>query len=261
MIGLSKPNNPMRLEDEPPATRGKSKNQLYCMLAETYFLPSCDSKGVNRHYLIGVFTGANFRVGLLDMKRFEAELTPGQQKKTGLVNLGYILRKLNSLLRERNLPVLGFADHVVPEECWLTKVARFVDRKNVMEFFAHDLDQVGIPRSMSERVHSARMGAHRFIFADNNLMDNQRVFQCVKEISETYRRIISKKIDLEELEHQRHDLQGKVMEEEAHLKASLLKSATTIMAIAQDNFDPEMIYVEGEEHIRDKQQLADVSKH
>ena len=101
MIGLFRPGQAMENPNEPPAIRGLSKNQLYLLLGETYLLPALDSKGLNRTYLVGVYTNHHFRLNLIDHKRFEAELTPQQVKKTGLVNLAYILRKLNALLQEK----------------------------------------------------------------------------------------------------------------------------------------------------------------
>ena len=101
---------------QPPAIRNLTKNQLYLMLSETYLLPSIESKGINRTYLVGVYTDQNYRLNLLEYKRFEAELTPSQQKKTNLVNLAYILRKLNALLVEENRRPLGFPDFIIPEE-------------------------------------------------------------------------------------------------------------------------------------------------
>ena len=87
MIGLHRPTVQSDNTDEPLAIKGKTKKQLHMMLSEEYCLPTIDSKGVNRYYLVGVYLGKHFRVQQMEMKRFEIELTPQQQKRTNLVNL------------------------------------------------------------------------------------------------------------------------------------------------------------------------------
>ena len=101
MIGLQRPNQARNNEDEPLELRDKSKIQIYVMLAQTHFLPSVDSKGVNRAYLLGVYRRDHFRFNKIDVKRSELDLTPVQQKRVSLVNLAYMYRKLNALLLER----------------------------------------------------------------------------------------------------------------------------------------------------------------
>jgi phenylpyruvate tautomerase PptA (4-oxalocrotonate tautomerase family) len=192
-----------------------------------------------------VFTAQNYRLVRQEYRRLEAELTPLQLKKVNLVNMAYIYRKLNALLVELNERPFGFPEFTIPEESWLTKVARFVDRKNVMEFFQSSIEPNGIPRNTSERIHSARTNAHQFVFGDGQLLDNQKVYLAVKEISECYRRIISKRIEIQETEHTLAQQRLKLAEEDTALKSSLLKSSTTIVAIAANDFNPDELYIEG----------------
>jgi hypothetical protein len=247
MIGLHRPMQAEGNLNVPPEIRNLSKTQLYNSLSQTYLLPALESKGMCRTYLVGVFRAENYRLPLLEYKRLEAELTPIQQKKVNLANMAYIYRKLNALLAEMNLLPLGFPEFIIPEESWITKVARFVDRRNVMEFFESHIEGNALPRNMSERVHSSRMNTHQFLFGDNNLLQNKEVYETVKDISESHRRIISKRIDIEEAEHVLAQLRIKLTQEEASLKSSILRSSTTIMAIAQQNFNPDELYMEGNE--------------
>lgn len=261
MIGLNRTQPGQAGVNEPPEIRNLNKHSLYNLLADQFLLPPLESRGVNRIYLVGVYTNRNYRVPIMDYKRFEAELTAAQTKKTALVNLGYILRKLNRLLAERGENNLGFADYVVPEEAWLCKIARYVDRKNLMEFFGaslEDLQPVIIP---TERVHYGRTLAFRYIFNDNQLIQNSKVFNAVKEISECYRRIISKRIDLEEIHHAQQQMVAKLAEEEGALKALLVKGATTIISTANEQFNPEDIYIEGAEQANaGRVQLAEMTR-
>ena len=129
-----------------------------------------------------------------------------------------------------------------------------------MEFFSQSLEPINHPEIMSEKVHSARQAAFKFIFDNNNLMENHKVYQAVKEITETYRRIISKTIDLEDLEHQKKEQTRRLLEAEANLKSSLLRASTTIMAIAETGFNPEQIYMEGGGNQQNRLQMAEIMR-
>ena len=155
---------------------------------------------------------------------------------------------------------LGFSEFVVPEETWLTKIARYVDRKNLMEFFCSAHDPMGVPILLSERVHSAREAAYRFVFSGSNILEDPKAFQAVKEISDSYRRIISKKVDIDELEIMRIDMMDRLRIEEAHLKTSMMKASMTIMAIAKEDFNPNEIYLDDDSMRGNKQQMADVGR-
>ena len=261
MIGLQRgPNNnqPNR-EDEPPEVRNLSKQQIYTQLSNDFFLPSYDSKGVNRAYLVGVYTNRYLRIPLMDWKRFELNLTPNQMKRNNLVNMTYILRKLNGILRERGMNPLGFPDFMVPEEDWVMKVARFIDRTNVMEFFTERLQEIREPDIESERVYRARERAYAYLFDNQNFINNPKIFNSLKDISECYRRIISKRIDVEELDMIRRSHLNKIAEEEGLLKSSLMKASATVIAMAREAFDPDEIYLgEGQDAVVQRHELGQV---
>ena len=65
MIGLSRnmanANNNL---NEGAETRGLSKDKLYNRLAEEWLIPPMHSKGVSRAWLLQVWNGGVFRVGL-----------------------------------------------------------------------------------------------------------------------------------------------------------------------------------------------------
>ena len=52
---------------------------------------------------------------------------------------------------------------------------------------------------------------------------------------------------------------GKLNSEEAHLRAALMKASTTIIAVAEDNFDADRVFYEDEGE-RNRGQLRDISK-
>ena len=106
-------------------------------------------------------------------------------------------------------------------------------------------------------MHLARTNA--FVFDNNRLLDHPIVYQSVREISESYRKIIGKKIDIEEVNRLRLDMLGKLNTEEAQLKAALLKASTSIISVAEDNFDPDRVFIEAEGE-RNRGQLRDIVK-
>lgn len=252
MIGLIRPidRNDERL-NEPAEIRKLTKTQLYDNLSEEWLLPPKESKGVNRAYLVNVFRENVYRVPIMEFKRFEVELTPLQMKRNNLVNLTYIMRKLNSLLQERNNMPLGFDDFVVPDENWLVKVARWADRANLLEFF-----QMPVTRApnqgltFSDRAHCARRGAHYYVFRDQNqLLENKKVFAGVKQISEVQRKIVSYQIEIEEMENLIRLTRAKINEQDGILRSSLAATATHIVSLAEPNFNPEEAFdVENIDH-------------
>ena len=102
------------------------------------------------------------------------------------------------------------------------------------------IQQVEPVRCASENVHLARMNAHTFVFENNRLLDHPIVFQSVREISECYRKIIGKKIDMEDVQRTRLDLLARLNIEEANLKAAVMKASTTIVAVVQDNLNADI---------------------
>ena len=261
MIGLHRPQNLNQNRDaEPIETRKLSKQQLYDSLKDTYLLPGIDSKGVNRVYLVQVFTGMVFRLTKQEWKRFDVDLTTRMTKRNNLVNMLYVLRKLNTLMEERMMRPLGFPDFVIPEEKWLSHIVRFVDRKNVLEFFEEAANPMANPQCLSEQVHQARVNAHQFVFDGNNILDNLHVYKAVKLISEAYRRTISRRIDIEELRNTIQQYELKLQEEDGLMKASVMKAGTTIVAVARGDFDPETMLAGGEGAEGQRQELGQITR-
>ena len=102
--------------NEDPETKSLDKKDLYSLLSIRYFLPPIASRGVNRDYLIEVFKGTVFRVFTIDLKHFEVELSPMMTKRVGVLNNCFLVRKVNTLLKSRNQPPLGFNELDPPEE-------------------------------------------------------------------------------------------------------------------------------------------------
>ena len=68
--------------EKPFSTNTITKKAMYSRLAETYYLPPLLSTGVNRKYLEKVQEGKVFRVEIIVLNKFLAELKPNQVRKS-----------------------------------------------------------------------------------------------------------------------------------------------------------------------------------
>ena len=102
------------------------------MLAKTYYLPPFTSRGMTRDYLLKVHRDQVFRAKSLDLRYFEVELTPEMNRRVGLLNNCFLVRKVNVLLNSRGQVALGFDEYDPPEESWLYRVVRYIDPTNIL---------------------------------------------------------------------------------------------------------------------------------
>lgn len=168
MIGLSQDFQLFRSQDtEGDETKNLQKNQLYDMVSKEWFLPPVYSKGLTREYLLQVKDGQLFRVSHLDMKQFEYNLTKDMQTKVGVVNNALLLRKLNTFMNMNGFLPLGFDEYNMPDEKWLHRIARFIDRTNIMEFFEKPaIPEPPLDHKSSDiaRTHYGRIYASQWLF-------------------------------------------------------------------------------------------------
>lgn len=125
------PENPQ----EPAQIREWSKSKLYSELSETYLLPSKESRGVTRSYLVRVFTNQVYRVERVAILQFETHLTVHELKKAVFFNVNLLVDRLERLMAQLNLPALGFGDGTAPEEDWFRRILRYVDPTNILQGF------------------------------------------------------------------------------------------------------------------------------
>ena len=108
-------------------TRNLSKKQLYLKLSDEYYLPSLRSQGMTRRYLLKVLNNQVFRAHAISVKRCLAELKNSQLTKFKEVNVAISYQRIDNMLKEMNLPCLGFEAHETPEASWLYALARYLD--------------------------------------------------------------------------------------------------------------------------------------
>lgn len=251
------------LVQEGPETRGLSKQGLYNLLAEQWLLPSSESKGVCRPWLIQVHRGEVFRVPLLAYKRFEADLTPQHFKRNSLTSLGYLVIRLNALLNIRGHRQLGFPQFCVPEETWVVKVARFADPHNILEFFTRcvqPLQAVGFDHDMVDRIHVARTLLHRTVLVQPGYMQQSSVFEALVKISELQRKVLAKEFEVEETVTKERAARAELTSVEAAKRDAIVKASTLIYGIENPDFRPDRLLTNGEAlDVRDANRLQTIA--
>lgn len=230
--------------DEPEEIRMLTKGQLYDQLSNRLFLPDKNSKGVNRRYLVGLYTNEYFHVDEVFLKRFEIELTPGQLKKAPFVSLPDLYTKVNQMLRELNRPQLGFPPGAIPEEKWLIRVTRYLDPHNVTGAFLETIPDAPLQEFESQRMINAKRNAEAFLMGDNDLLANPTVFKEVKHIWEAQKRITAKQKDLEHHLRVVQDLQDRLAQDQLDLQASISKASLTVFTVGRGLADADQVFHE-----------------
>ena len=235
--------------NEGPETRDLSKEKVYDRLSEQFLMPPIHTKGVSRSWLIQVWNGGVFRLAIRDFKLFEADITPNHMKRNGFTNLLHLMLKMNQLLASRQQPTLGFHDFCVPDEKWLAKIARYIDRSNVLEFFQLPVEQItGLRPAMPivEQIHYCRDFAHRQLLVRTGHMNRPGVYGAILSVSEWHRKTLAKQIEVDET---RAKHQEAVREQEvasSNMRDQIIKAACAIYSLENPAFRSEALVNGGE---------------
>lgn len=215
-------------------TQKLQKNEVYDLVAEEYFLPPSASRGVTREYLLKVRQGEVFGVSNTNMKNFEFKLTKGQLRKSLMISNPVLVRKLNLLLESRGQKPLGFDEFNVPEQNWLYKVARYIDRTNLLEFFEDSVEFEPAPGDKSSWIVKNAYGrkyASEWLFDEDRKKQNKKLWAALRVLSEGYRMLVGSKMHVTVLEHELAETRRKVLEQESALQDLLGKAAFAYAAI------------------------------
>ena len=232
--------------DEPEAVRHLKKKAIYKLLAEQFLLPEENSKGVHRRYLVGVYRGDYFRISAMEYKRFEVELTPLQLKKTPFISSGDVFAKISRLLQEMGIPPLGFEVGLFPEDTWLYKVVRFVDRSNATGVYLAIVPARVPPlgdEPMSNQMIRAKRNAEAFLVG--NIMNQPSVFNVIKTLWDSHKKVISRMREIEQLQRELASARGKLAEEQPQVQSSLAKAALVVFTAGTGN-QADAIFIEGD---------------
>jgi len=244
-------------DDEPEEIRLVSKKALLERLKEEYYLPN-DMSRLLRRYLVGVYTGEYFRVRLVEIKHFQAELTPRQLKKAPILNNADAYAKLNAILREQGRPPLGYAAGTMPEESWFINVARFIDKQNVTGIFLVELPGAPQINSESQRMLDAKKAAEDYLLNDNHLLGNQIIYTQVREVWESQKRLTSKLRDVESALEALDAARARVTDEETKLQSKLMGAALTIFTVGNGR-NADRIFLPEEDGPRFRLQIQEIT--
>lgn len=236
--------------DEGPDTKDVEKKKLYKTLSLLYFLPPYGSRGVTRDYLLKVHRNEVFLVSNNDIKHFEVDLSPCQVKKHGVANNGLLVKKLNILLDRRKLKSLGF-DHFEPPEqvrcnhkTWLYRVARFIDTTNLTEFFEKPVQAEPALTSRASNishVYYGRLQASKYFFMAKEAKKDRRLWEALRDISDSYRTLQSQQLTIEVLQQTLQDAKANVEKQERALGDVISKTALSYLALKHPHVSADAI--------------------
>ena len=219
--------------NEPAAIRQMNKSQLYNLLSEQWYLPTKDSKGVNRGYLVRVYMDEVCRIPSLEFRLFIAARTPGELKKSSFLSLSELFIKLNALLNQMGHHPLGFREGVIPEEKWMMGVARYIDRTNLSGAFLRALAPIEQMNNIhSQIVKNAQTNANQWLFRQVPQQNTKILAQKV-DVKEAYKKTVCTNRDIIDLERVVVNLRAKRNEENTVLRAKIMVMAGSIFNLAR----------------------------
>ena len=230
--------------DEGLDTKNLEKKELFDMLAAVWFLPPYSSKGVTRDFLIRTNRNAVFRVNTNELKRFEIDLSREAQKKIGTINNALLVRKLNMLLVAQGREELGFTEFEIPEGAWLHRVAGYIDQTNLLEIFerpAKPEPPLTTQSHSCSKIYYGRVNASNYLFRTPQVRANKKLWENFKTISDTYRTLLSYKINIDVLQREMEETRNKIILYESNLSEQVTKCAFTYTALENPNIRPEVI--------------------
>ena len=230
--------------DEGLDTKNLEKRELFDMVAAVWFLPPYSSKGVTRDYLLKVNRNTVFRVNNNELKRFEVELSREAQKKIGTINNALLVRKLNILLQAQGRMELGFTEYEIPESNWLHKVARYIDQTNLLEIFERPVrpePPLSRESTVCSRIYYCRVNASNYLFRTPPVRQNKKLWENFKTISDTYRTLLSYRINIDVLHKELEETRQKIVMYESTLNEQVTKTAFTYTALENPNIRPELL--------------------
>ena len=230
--------------DEGLDTKNLEKKEFFDIVSIVWLVPSHSSKRVTRDYLLKVNTNQVFRVNSNELKRFEVELSKECQKKIGTINNGLLVRKLNILLAEQGREGLGSTEYKIPESAWLHRVTRYINQTNLLEVFERSVRpeaQLTPESNACSRIYYGRVNASSYLFRTPQVRTNKKLWENFQMISDTYRTLLSYKINTDILMRELEETRAKVILYESTLSEHVTKCAFTYTALENPQIRPEVI--------------------
>ena len=225
-------------------TANLNKNEVYDVVSVDYMLPPVNSRGITRDYLLDVKQGKVFRIPNMEWKTYEFGLNKSHNKKVGVINNSLLVRKLNMILKDRGQPPLGFTEVELPEQNWLFKVARYIDRTGLLEFFeTSPFPEPPLDHNSSaiSKIYYGRLYAGEWLFRIEKAKKNKRLWEAFTEIAEKHRMLCSLRVNLDVLEHELQVTKNKIDRQETELHDMVGKAAFTYTALEDPAITPDVV--------------------
>ena len=236
--------------DEGPETKNLDKKLLYEMIAQVYFIAPYGSKGMTRDYLLKVHNAKVYRIKYGELRHFEVDLTPQMTKKLGVVNNGLLVKKINILLKSRDLPELGFTQYEPPEQVnfdhknWLYRIARYIDTSNLTEFYEKPVSpEPPLTQDSSHIAHIyyGRLKASKIFIANDEIKFNRKLWDALRAISDCYRALQSQRLMVDVQENNLKEAKTREKYYERILGDQISKSALTYLTLQHPHISADEI--------------------
>jgi len=230
-------------DDEPAETKDLTKKKLHERLSEAWYLPPNEARGVTRLYLVQVFRGQVFRVPLLEMQHFMANLIPKEHmKKAPYINSLDVKIKVQTLLHELGHRELGYPEGVIPEEEWLFQVARMLDQNNSTAIFLKAVPNPQVRQNRTELMLRAKKNAERVNIIQPGYDKIPAFYALLVEVWNAHKRATNKHREVQTLQRQLEQAQAKRDQEEVALRAALNQAANDMYVRSTEDMQVDRMY-------------------
>lgn len=232
----------------------QTKRKLYEHLQDIYYLPPCDSRGVNRAYLDQVKMQSVFVVDRWEMARFLAELTHSQLKRVAHTSKYEAYAKVERLLAERQLRPLGFKDGLVPDGMWIYNVARYLDQENVAGLFQTALKEVTDTSRDSEKVFKVQQNLVEGMLEQTQLGKRSPVKRCIEDLHFSYRKVVSRLSALAAVTKYKGRLEQQARKDQQDMNHALEAATITVFHL---QYGPQVQQAEGQPESTEKDRIRE----
>lgn len=145
-------------------------------------------------------------------------------------------------MKLKGLKPLGFKESDTPEQNFLYRTARFLDKSNFLEFFESAVTPeppLSDKSSKLAQVYYGRFYASQWLFRLESAKTNRPLWDTLRSISDHYRALLSNTVNYEMLESELKEAKEKLIQLECVLKDQITKAALTYSAIENPNIQPE----------------------
>ena len=169
-----------------------------------------------------------------------------------------LVAKLNSLLAETNRPNIGFDLGMVPEEDWLVRITRYVDRGNILGVFLEAINGAPQLQCTSERMVTAKANAERYLLLEPRLLENAPLYKQIAALHEHSKRLDGHRKEMMSLLEKGRNLERLVNEAEADVRDRLCKISLSVFNFGNRNDDTNIIFMEENDGPRLREQVGQI---